>query len=85
MVKLVIINIESSKGRFFNYPAKLNHRYITSLSANLLLYLLLLYTTMGDNTTLFFMSIFPVTIYMDPLKQKEDIFKDNNKKSGIYR
>ena len=27
----------------------------------------------------------PVAIYTDPLKQKGDIFKKNNKKSGIYR
>jgi group I intron endonuclease len=31
------------------------------------------------------MSTFQVAIYMDPLKQKGDIFKENNKKSGIYR
>ena len=31
------------------------------------------------------MSIFPVAIYMDPVKQKGDIFKQNNKKSRIYR
>ena len=86
MVKLIRINIlESSKVRFFNDPAKLNIRYTTLLNVNLLLILLLISSNMGDNTTLFFMSIFPVTIYMNPLKQKGDIFKDNNKKSEIYR
>ena len=39
---------------------------------------------MEDNTTLFFMSILPVTTYMNPFKQKRDIFKENSKKSGIY-
>ena len=86
MVKLIRINIlESSKVRFFNDPAKLNIRYTTLLNVNLLLILLLISSNMGDNTTLFFMSIFPVTIYMNPLKQKGDIFKDNHKKSEIYR
>ena len=86
MVKLIRINIlESSKVRFFNDPAKLNIRYTTLLNVNLLLILLLISSNMGDNTTLFFMSIFPVTIYMNPFKQKGDIFKDNNKKSEIYR
>ena len=86
MVKLIRINIlESSKVRFFNDPAKWNIRYTTLLNVNLLLILLLISSNMGDNTTLFFMSIFPVTIYMNPFKQKGDIFKDNNKKSGIYR
>jgi hypothetical protein len=50
-----------------------------------LLYLLLLSSTIEYNTILSFMSTFPVAIYMDPLKQKRDIFKQNNKKSGIYR
>jgi hypothetical protein len=31
------------------------------------------------------MYTFPVAIYRDPLKQKRDIFKKNNKKSRIYR
>lgn len=31
------------------------------------------------------MSIFPVVFYTDASKQKADILKDNNKKSGIYR
>jgi group I intron endonuclease len=45
----------------------------------------LLSSTIEYNTILSFMSTFPVAIYMDPLKQKRDIFKQNNKKSGIYR
>jgi hypothetical protein len=45
----------------------------------------LLFEDMGDNNIPFIMSIFPVVIYMDALKQKADIFKDNNKNSGIYR
>jgi hypothetical protein len=32
-----------------------------------------------------FMSIIPVVLYTDASKQKADILKDNNKKSGIYR
>lgn len=41
---------------------------------------------MRDNTILSFMSTFPVAIYMDPLKQKGDIFKENKKKNrGVYR
>jgi hypothetical protein len=86
MVKLIRDGhkyFRNSKVRFFNDPAKLNIRYTTLLSVNLLLFLLLISSNMGDNTTLFFMSIFPVTIYMNPLKQKGDIF--NNKKYGIYR
>jgi hypothetical protein len=77
--------LESSKVRFLNDPPKLYRWYITLLCINLLLYLLLLSSTMGDNTILSFMSTFPVAIYMDPLKQKRDIFKQNNKKFGIYR
>lgn len=86
MVKSVLINIfENSKVRFFNDPVKLNRGYITSFGVNLLLFLLLLSFANGDNTTLSFMSIFPVVTYINPLEQKGDIFKDNNKKSGIYR
>lgn len=92
MVKLIRINIlESSKVRFFNDHAKLNIRYTTLLNVNLLLILRWISSNPrklaggGDNTTIFFMSIFPVTIYMNPFKQKGDIFKDNNKKSEIYR
>ena len=73
------------KSKVFNDPAKWNIRYTTLLNVNLLLILLLVSSNMGDNTTLFFMSIFPVTIYMNPFKQKGDIFEENNKKSGIYR
>jgi hypothetical protein len=86
MVKSIILNmLESSKVRFLNHPSKLNSWYITSLGINILLYLLLLSSTIEYNTILSFMSTFPVAIYMDPLKQKRDIFKQNNKKSGIYR
>lgn len=99
MVKLIKINmLESLKVRFLNDSPNLYRWYIMLLCINPLLYLLLLSCTMGDNTVLSFMSTFPVavcfffflwkkkeTIYMDPLKQKGDIFKDNNKKSGIYR
>ena len=45
----------------------------------------ILYNEGGDNTIKSFMSTLPVAIYTDPLKQKGDIFKKNNKKSGIYR
>jgi hypothetical protein len=87
MVKSVKLNmLESSKVRFLNHPPKLNGWYITLLAINMLLYLLLLSSIIEDNTILSFMSTFPVAIYMDPpLKQKRDIFKQNNKKSGIYR
>ena len=77
--------LESLKVRLLNDSQKLHRWYIMLLCINLLLYLLLLSSTMGDNTILSFMSTFPVAIYMDPLKQKGDIFKENNKKSGIYR
>lgn len=63
----------------------MNCLYITLVCINLLLYLLLLSSTIEDNTILCFMSTFPVAIYMDPLIQKRDIFKQNKKKSGIYR
>ena len=69
--------------------------YIMLLCINLLLYLLLLSSTMGDNTILSFMSTFPVAIYMDSLNKREtgdgrretgdgrretgDIFKENKK------
>jgi len=86
MVKSIKLNrLESSKVRFLNHPPKLNCWYLTLLAINLLLYLLLLSSTIEDNTILSFMSTFPVAIYMDPLKQKRDIFKQNYKKSGIYR
>jgi hypothetical protein len=96
MVKEIKLNmLKSSKVRFLNYPQKLYRWYITSLAINLLLYLLLLSllysycmdktSPIGDNTILSFMSTFPVAIYTDALKQKGDIFKENNKKSGIYR
>lgn len=82
MVKLIKINmLKSSKLRFVNDPPKLYCWYITLLCIKLLLYLLLLSSTMGDDTILFFMSTFPVAIYMDSLKQKGDIFKENNKKN----
>jgi len=45
----------------------------------------ILYYEGGDNTIKSFMSTLPVAIYTDTLKQKGDIFKKNNKKSGIYR
>jgi hypothetical protein len=85
MVESIILNmLESSKWRFLNHPSKLNPWYITSLGTNLLLYLLLLSSTIEYNTILSFMSTFPVAIYIYPLKQNRDIFKQN-KKSGIYR
>ena len=49
------------------------------LCINLFLCLLLLSSTIGDNTIRSFMSTLPVAIYTDPLKQKGDIFKKNNK------
>ena len=58
--------VESSKVRFLNHSPKLNGCYITSLGINLLLYLLLLSSTIEDNTILYFMSTFPVAIYIDP-------------------
>lgn len=77
--------LESLKVRSLNDPPKLDRWYIMLLCINLLLNLLLLSSTMGDNTIISFMSTLPVAIYTDPLKQKGDIFKENNKKSGIYR
>jgi len=59
----------------------------------LLLFLLLLLLSFYDmdkilqmkDINLSFMSIIPVVLYTDASKQKADILKDNNKKSGIYR
>lgn len=49
-----------------------------------MLYLLLLSSTIGDNTIRSFMSTLPVAIYTDPLNKRETSLNRIKKKSGIY-
>jgi hypothetical protein len=82
----------SLKVPFLNYSPNYYYCYIPSLYRSLLQYLVLLsllysydktYLTQGS--ILSYISIFPVATYTDTLQQRKDIFKENNKKSGIYR